>query len=276
MKDKRIVNRDLELLSAYLDNELTPEQQQIVESRLEKETNLRDKLKTLSKTKSTLRSLPHLKAPRNFTLTPEMVTVKRKKHPPLVNALRLASSLAALLLVVLIGVEYVFNGGFTIGMMASEAPAAEIESYAYDESTTTPLIIIEKQEANDATGMGGGSEERAFITDDETSEEMEMEVESTPLEEDLESETVSGEVENPEIDPESSKSAGEFEEESPILGLNPDEGGEIIERSETTNPPDDQPLERSIRVFRWIELTLVILLVGGLLSLWICQRKKRL
>ncbi|MBI5298595.1 MAG: zf-HC2 domain-containing protein [Chloroflexi bacterium] len=89
--------RDVELLSAYLDGKLSQADSARLESRIKVEPGLRDILDDLSQSRALLRKLPKRRAPRNFTLTPQMAGVK----PPLpraVPALRWATSLATLLL----------------------------------------------------------------------------------------------------------------------------------------------------------------------------------
>lgn len=89
--------RDVELLSAYLDGKLSQADSARLESRIKVEPDLRAILDDLSQSRALLRKLPKRRAPRNFTLTPQMAGVK----PPLpraVPALRWATSLATLLL----------------------------------------------------------------------------------------------------------------------------------------------------------------------------------
>lgn len=61
---------DLELLSAYLDGELSDREREKLEQRLTHDGGLQTALDELSDTVALLRNLPHLKAPRNFTLDP--------------------------------------------------------------------------------------------------------------------------------------------------------------------------------------------------------------
>ena len=71
--------RDIELLSSYLDGQLSPSDSARLETRLIREPELRSVLRDLRSGRSVLRQLPMRKAPRNFTLTPKMVG----KNPPL-------------------------------------------------------------------------------------------------------------------------------------------------------------------------------------------------
>jgi len=89
--------RDVEKLSAYLDGQLKPSEVARLESRLQTEPELASILKDLRQARGLLRQLPKRRAPRNFTLTPQMVGQK----PPLPRTypvFRFATVLATLLL----------------------------------------------------------------------------------------------------------------------------------------------------------------------------------
>jgi len=64
--------RDLESLSAYLDDQLNPGERARLEARLPLEPALRQMLEDLGLTRRALRAQKPRRAPRNFTLTPEM------------------------------------------------------------------------------------------------------------------------------------------------------------------------------------------------------------
>ena len=267
MKDKRPRTHDLILLTAYLDNELTPPQRQGLEARLEHDSILRETLENMRKTKFILGGLPHLKAPRSFTLTPEMVSVRCKKQPPLFTALRLASSIAVVLLVTLVGIELIFSGGLGAGLMASQALETASDSVEHQESAE-PLILWAEPGENEASAMGGGSDERVYSTDIESADNMDMEAEVAPMEEDLQSGVLSEEAET-------SKAVDEGEAESPILGLNPEEGGDMIERSESAIAEDEAGPGIFLGAFRWAQITLGVIAVAGLISLWVLRKKRQ-
>ena len=65
--------RDLELLSSYLDGHLNPSEITRLEARLKTDPQLASVLTDLRATRSLLRKLPQRRAPRNFTLTRKMV-----------------------------------------------------------------------------------------------------------------------------------------------------------------------------------------------------------
>jgi len=127
--------RDLELLSSYLDGQLKPSESARLEARLSTDPALRAVLNDLRSARGLLRRLPLRKAPRNFTLTPKMVG----KNPPLPRsypAFRFVSALATLLLFVTLGLNFLapqmaaqspnfgYGGGGAPDTFAAEAPAA--------------------------------------------------------------------------------------------------------------------------------------------------------
>ena len=97
--------RDLELLSSYLDGQLNSSDSTRLEERLRVEPDLRSVLRDLRSARSLLRQLPMRKAPRNFTLTPKMVG----RNPPLPRAypaFRFTSALATFLLFITFGLNF--------------------------------------------------------------------------------------------------------------------------------------------------------------------------
>jgi len=109
---------DLELLSAYLDGELSESERAALESRLDSEPALRDALDDLRRTVQILKAAPAIKPPRNFTLDPARY---RRRAPwwARYNTMRLAGALGAFASVVLIAL-----GVFSMSMSGSPAPAA--------------------------------------------------------------------------------------------------------------------------------------------------------
>src|SRR5678815_4083049 len=98
--------RDLELLSSYLDGQLKPSDSARLEARLSTEPNLRAVLDDLRSARGLLRQLPLRKAPRNFNITPKMVG----KNPPLPRtypAFRFVTALASLMLFFTLGLNFV-------------------------------------------------------------------------------------------------------------------------------------------------------------------------
>src|SRR5215216_2371308 len=128
--------RDLELLSSYLDGQLKPSDSARLEARLSADPSLRSVLNDLRSARGLLRQLPQRKAPRNFTLTPKMVG----KNPPLPRAypaFRFVTALASLLLFFTVGLNFLgpqlassgpafgMGGGGAPDVFSAQAPAAE-------------------------------------------------------------------------------------------------------------------------------------------------------
>jgi len=145
--------RDLELLSSYLDGQLKPSDSARLEARLSTDPDLRAVLDDLRSARGLLRKLPLRKAPRNFTLTPKMVG----KNPPLPRtypAFRFVSALATLLLFVTFGLNFLapqmaaqstnlgYGGGGAPDTFAAEAPAAATQAPAATEApeAAEPMI----------------------------------------------------------------------------------------------------------------------------------------
>jgi anti-sigma factor RsiW len=138
--------RDIELLSSYLDGQLSPSESARLEARLSSDTELASAFNDLRAARGILRKLPARKAPRNFTLTRQMVGLK----PPLPRSysfFRFSTAFATVLFALtfaanalsqipLIGAN---GGGFGMGgggggvaesaAAPAEAPAATEEPY---------------------------------------------------------------------------------------------------------------------------------------------------
>lgn len=139
MAKRTVSPHDLELLSAYLDHQLPPDQRARLEARLQQEPDLQSEYEALQRVQLTLRSLPRRRAPRNFTLTPAMVSARPRPAARLgwgwVSALA-----TVLLLLVLIGdlaviPEYV---GFFPQPRLMAAPEAAQEVSQQPEALSLP------------------------------------------------------------------------------------------------------------------------------------------
>jgi anti-sigma factor RsiW len=140
--------RDLELLSSYLDGQLKPSDSARLERRLASEPVLRAVLDDLRAARRLLRQLPMRKAPRNFTLTPKMVG----KNPPLPRsypAFRFVTALASLMLFFTLGLNFIGpqmaasqstgfggSGGGAPEVFSEAAPAAVPEEAATEAPAT--------------------------------------------------------------------------------------------------------------------------------------------
>ncbi len=124
----KISQRELNAISAYLDGELSARDRARLEAQLHKSPNLQAALKDLRRTRTLIRGLPEVRAPRNFTLTPAMVGV-RPRAPGLFPALRLASAFATILLVLVVTGDFLgaFPSPGAEPTLFQEPPAAAVE-----------------------------------------------------------------------------------------------------------------------------------------------------
>lgn len=116
---------DLELLSAYIDDQLAPGERSMLEERLRREPALRAALDELRATVGALRELEPVQPPRSFTLDPATVA---RRRPPLVRWLSLGPALAAIVLAFGFLAFFVSRGGGGPGPAAAPAPMAGVES----------------------------------------------------------------------------------------------------------------------------------------------------
>lgn len=106
---------DTELLSAYIDGELTDAERLALEIRLDAEPDLRRELTTLRQTVALINQLPKLKAPRDFTLTVRAQPTIVRKLPLMLTSTFSALSAAAAFMLVL------FGGYLLLGSMNSQS-----------------------------------------------------------------------------------------------------------------------------------------------------------
>lgn len=166
MMNKPLSSRDLENLSAYLDSQMTPSERSRLEAQLAVNPGLQTALDDLRQTRQLIRSLPKVKAPRNFTLKPSMLPARPPRPVFSLGALSFSafSALAAILLLVFFIGD--FMGYFTpssLALNASESQNLSPEAVALatsmeeqtDRSTASaPAVMLAPQVEN--TGMGGG------------------------------------------------------------------------------------------------------------------------
>jgi len=249
--NNRRKTQELNTLSAYLDHALNPKERQMLEARLVQEPALREQLENLRITKMIIGHLQRVRAPHNFTLTPDMVKVRRPKRHPLVTFLRLASSLSAIMLVVAFGVELLLNNGQLMGRPMVAEPAMEA-AYLLDEDTPEPLILWGAP--NEGLGVGAIEEESVSKDIPEISPE----------------EDAAPPPEIAEVFSANEQMAGESQ---PILGVNPDAAGEVIERS-VSGDDTQQPERSQLSPIRWLQIALGSIVLGSVLFLWLLRRRE--
>ncbi len=131
----QLSTRDLELLSAYIDGELSARGLARLLSRLDREPGLKQALEEMKAVVQQLGSLPEVPLPRSFTLTPEAAGIRSR--PRAYPVFRFATALAAIAFVALVGLDTVVgqfslaSRGAVMSDMVQEAlvaaPQAEAE-----------------------------------------------------------------------------------------------------------------------------------------------------
>lgn len=125
MKQQQLSNTDWQLLSEYLDGQISARDKAALEKRLQTQEELRAGLDELRQTRALLRSVSKQRVPRNFTLTAAMVEkVRPRPWLRLIPALNFTSAAAALAVIVVMVVN------FLPGAMPAAAPAAPAASDA--------------------------------------------------------------------------------------------------------------------------------------------------
>jgi hypothetical protein len=147
MKKYKISNKDLQLLSNYLDGQLTAAQQLKVAARLQKEPALSTALAELKQTRYLIKKAQARVVPRNFTLTPAIAAqLKPAKRPFALPLLSISSVMAAILMVFAILVEGL--PASNLSQFMKNAPGNEIsmDSAAEEMQTMAAPAGIEEVE----------------------------------------------------------------------------------------------------------------------------------
>jgi hypothetical protein len=114
--------RDYELISAYMDNQLSDKDRAQFEARLNADPELRKELDEISKTRMMIHNLPKLRAPRNYYIKPEIVPVRPTLR--LAPVFGIVSAIASILLVLVIFGSTFFKSNRPVAM-APAAPVAQ-------------------------------------------------------------------------------------------------------------------------------------------------------
>lgn len=159
-------DRDLDLLSAYLDNALSDEERAAAESRLAADADLRRELERLRLTKSLIGALPMLRPPRPLTVTRAMIAPPRVLLFPATVAFS-ALSAAAAIVILLAGVLLLSTGRgdsplavanmpTDSAMLSQRLATAEAEVQAEEAAQTEPMEqAVEAPPSDDQAGDAG-------------------------------------------------------------------------------------------------------------------------
>jgi hypothetical protein len=163
--------KDWQLLSNYLDRQLSNQDVLKIEKRLASEPQLQQALREMQQTRYLLQHAKKISVPRSFTLTPEMAAQIRPARKPLFPLFSFASVIATIFLVVVLLFEFL-PGILPVGKSAQfassneslsmeAAPMAAADSM---ESSEPPMIIEWGYPQGKAYGMGGGGADPGMLT----------------------------------------------------------------------------------------------------------------
>jgi anti-sigma factor RsiW len=151
--NRQLSPKDWQLLSDYVDEQLSARQKVELEQRIQVNSELRQGLEDMRRTRAILRSLPRRKVPHNFTLTRAMAA-EAQRHSPWVPLLSFSSILS--LAVVIITVLFQLLPAAL--PMASQAPMVAMKAAAPEVMPTQVAAATEPPIINwvPVTGKGGG------------------------------------------------------------------------------------------------------------------------
>jgi hypothetical protein len=140
----QITSRDYELISAYLDNQLSEKERALLETRLKVDPELRKELHEITKTRLLVRSLPQLRAPHNYYVNATAVRV----HPTLRLApvFGIVSAVASVLLALVIFGSTFLNSNSQVVMAPALAVSDETTSIQQEvqRSAASPFTTTEE------------------------------------------------------------------------------------------------------------------------------------
>lgn len=298
MMNNELSSSQWQLLSAYLDNQLTQKEKGQVEELLQQSAIAREALAALRRTCIILRALPMRKAPRNFTISPQ--SVKKPVIPTFNTLLRFSSAMAALLLVAVLALDFIGLSASTPTTRTAEDAASELLAMksSVEEEGEAPQIIFWGGPApmmgalgkgsggggdGFAYGMGGGAEGPGFGIGGGAPDYIPPVAplpESVPLEEGLPAgeelllpaeEAPSIEVEPINPMPEVPAASEPLTGSGPILGVRSvEEQGYVRIQSGEEIPFRRTGLPVSLRT---IEIILAVLLVLMAIPAWLLRKK---
>lgn len=261
---KNISARDFELLSSFLDNQLSPSELKHLQARLVLEEGLQTALQGLQRTKLILRALPHHPVPRNFSIP---LGVKRPKFDlyQYFQIFRFSSVGAVLVLMILLVMDFFLPSlkmATSPADLAAQAPAGAIIS---EPSADEPVIITWGSPQAEAFGRGGGGGGAAESSGADTA------AQAAPLEnaKKVPDEALTAPMPETAVSPEL-KAAPPVSGTGPILGIPPSAQRGIVP---TLSPMPVEMDTASFDALRLLQIGFGLLAVlAAILTLWIRRR----
>ena len=168
--------KEQEKLSAYLDDNLTPQERLAFEEQLKADTALQSSLEQQRLIKQNLSALPRVRAPRNFTLDPALYG--RPTPSALFNlypVMRTATALAAIVLIFLFSLDLFSSTGLESDTVA-QAPVTT--------SGEAANVVSEAESAVEEAAQA--AEPNLFNADEDEFEAAEEAMDEAPAEEEAE------------------------------------------------------------------------------------------
>jgi hypothetical protein len=139
----QITSRDYKQLSAFLDDQLTGRERERLEARLKTDLALQSELKQLEQTRLLLRSVPRIRAPRNYYLSPQTVSRTVEARPAIrwAPAMGIVSAVATILLVVVIFGDTLLSSTTPVAV----APAAQAVIVPAESADSAPEQMEREQ-----------------------------------------------------------------------------------------------------------------------------------
>lgn len=277
---------DIEQISAYLDGELEDRERAALESRLRAERQLRQELRELGQIRASMRNLPKMRTPRNFTLTAEMAGKSGKRRfqlPRIVPSLQLSSALASLLLVLVLLGDFL-NIGIQTAVLQSQpltvqSDAAVEEVFGAQEMEAAPA---EQPEPAESPPMlmappveGTPAIEKSILTEQPVTAMAVPEGEENPQAEAVLPSPAMGET---QLELSETERGVELEQTTPAqeLKVAPQAEGESETPSEEQlrelqELPVAPPVQRTL--YRTAEIILALIALGTALSAWFLRQR---
>ena len=277
----KLSSRELQLLSAYLDGELSKKDQKRVERLLSDHPAAISSLEKLRHTKNVIRLLPIHKVPRNFTISTEEVS--RSLIPNLAGVLRYASAVSAVLLVVVLAFDILSlyqSAPDKLGLTRFIAETTSEEKTIAGVEEEAPIIIWHP--ADEGYGIEGGRggagdsdlQDEMLLPDvniapgDEQAEEVPSIAQGETTAEAEQLPQVAGEQPQADAEKHGQESKYPEDESGPILGIRPPESQGIIKPfDEIPEAVIEVPEMKSLRLTEFVlaGLTITAALLAGFL-----------
>lgn len=286
-KRTQLSSREWQLLSAFLDGELSKKDQKRAVRLLSDHPVAEPSIEKLRYVKTVLKLLPVRKVPRNFTVSPE--EVGKSNIPALAGVLRYASAVSAALLAVVLVFDLIIPYQFMsskLGLAQFAVETALEEKAVINSEEESPINTWQPLAGDESEtgGEGGGGGDLDLqgeppLSDviikpgDEQAEEMP----STAQERTTTETEHLPQVDEQQSQADAEKSGQEFvppeAESAQILDVPPSEGQGIIEQFDDISEPAEEV--REIISLRFLEIVLAgLAITAALLASSLRRRKK--